>query len=93
MQLTAQGADSLGRFQVNIPGSCPCGGNTEVSVKYNSTAVRAALKKQNIDPNLPSLILKRPWEIGVTCGCYARFHRQLAHINEAVRRSTKKTSP
>lgn len=25
--------------------------------------------------------------IGLTCGCYAKFHRQIAHIQDAMRRS------
>jgi hypothetical protein len=83
MQIIASGSDSIGNFEVQIPGFCPkCNENVEVSVHYKSAAaVNRALRARGIDPNAVSLILKVPRDLGVTCGCYAAFHRQIAHID------------
>jgi hypothetical protein len=34
-------------------------------------------------------ILKDVNFIGVTCGCYAKFHRQVTHIQEAMKRAQR----
>jgi hypothetical protein len=83
MQIIASGSDSIGNFEVQIPGFCPkCNENVEVSIHYKSAAaVNRALRALRVDPDTPSLILKVPRELGVTCGCYATFHRQIAHIS------------
>jgi hypothetical protein len=84
MQMIASGSDSIGNFEVEIPGLCPrCNEGVEVCIHYKSpAAVNRALKALGIDPKLPSLILKTPQDLGVTCGCYASFQRQIAHISK-----------
>lgn len=84
MQLTASGSDSLGNWEARIPGWCPrCNDGVEVSIHYNSAAaVNKALKALGINPVTPSLLLKKERELGLTCGCYATFQRQVAHIGQ-----------
>jgi hypothetical protein len=62
MQMIASGSDSIGNFEVQIPGLCPrCNEGVEVCIHYKSpAAVNRALKALGIDPKLPSLILKTP---------------------------------
>lgn len=87
MQLTGNGSDNLGNFAVLMPGHCGvCNEDTDVVLRYHSTQAIAALKKLiGKDPKeVPSLIItvnKKIAQIGVTCGCYAKFHRQVAHIS------------
>lgn len=91
MQMIASGSDSIGNFEVEIPGLCPrCNDGVEVCIHYKSpAAVNRALKALGIDPELPSLILKIPRDLGVTCGCYASFHRQVAHISDSRKSRNK----
>jgi hypothetical protein len=96
MQMIANGSDSIGNFEVQIPGLCPnCNDRVEVSIQYRSgPAVDRALKALGIDPKTPSLILDVSKDIGVTCGCYAKFHRQIAHIsNKALKKEVDKLKP
>lgn len=81
LQFTSQGSDELGKFTVLIPGHCAsCDADTDVVIKYAVQSLGVHLRKRGIDPQTPSLVLKRKGEIGVTCGCYGKFHRQVAHI-------------
>jgi hypothetical protein len=39
---------------------------------------------ESIDPR--RTLLARGTTVGLTCGCYAKLHRQIAHIQDAMRR-------
>jgi hypothetical protein len=82
IQFTAAGKDDLGHFAIVIPGACAsCDEATDVTLKYHVRDLEKSLRDMGIDPLTPSLILKRKGMIGVTCGCYAKFQRQVAHIS------------
>jgi hypothetical protein len=90
LRLTCEGEDNLGKFTVLIPGHCgACGQDTDTSILYKG-ALKMRLKEKGIEPN--SLILfdqNKLRHIGVTCGCYAKLQRQIAHIsNKRSERST-----
>lgn len=94
IRIVSNGEDNVGKFAVSLPGKCDsCGENVDVCINYSSVAqVKRNLKQMNIDPESRSLILKRPWGIGVTCGCYGKWMRQVAHISskrEPPRKSRK----
>lgn len=83
LQFTTTGSDALGNFTVLIPGICAsCSQPTDVVLKYAVMRLGTNLRARGIDPQSPSLVLKRKREIGVTCGCYARWQRQVAHISD-----------
>lgn len=90
LKFIAEGGDGLASFEIHIPGYCnACSHQTDVSLRYHAPQLKASLAKKNIDPKTPSLIVvvnKKFAEIGVTCGCYAKFHRQLAHIGDSRKR-------
>lgn len=37
-----------------------------------------------------STILIRGYPLGLTCGCYAKLHRQIAHIQDNMKRKDKR---
>lgn len=80
MRLVCNGEDSLGKFRVDCPGHCgTCHKDTDAVVVY-TTGIWKRLKEMGVDrTKTPSLLLKTK-DIGVTCGCYAKFQRQVAHI-------------
>jgi len=89
LRIVAKGSDDLSLFKVNITGYCrTCNKAVEVSVKYSPVAIFKVLEGRGIKEG-PSLLLKPTAEIGVTCGCYAKFHRQVAHISELRRREVR----
>jgi hypothetical protein len=76
------GQDTLGRFEVSCTGSlitCECcSADVTVGVWYLEPR-----------PDVTGLtVLGNPPDpertIGVTCGCYAKLHRQLAHIKHGM---------
>lgn len=90
MSIRIRGRDSLGKFILSSGNSSGkrheqecvgCHKNTGVLVKYAPSSF-----------NLPTgidvafTILKSPNNrIGILCGCYARFHRQIAHISDNLK--------
>lgn len=95
LQFTATGRDDLGSFAVLVPGHChACSKDTDVIVRYHASQVTNNLKKKlaikdlKLAPSLILLVNGKIAEIGVTCGCYAKFHRQVAHISD-TRKSVK----
>lgn len=91
---TTTGKDDFAKFDVYTPAPSAtpycqcCTQEVEVAIKYRDTkekgitsTLRRLLGNENLKPPFSNLILKSPSRpIGVTCGCYARFHRQIAHI-------------
>jgi hypothetical protein len=68
---------------------CAVCGHYTMAIQVFTSSLEA-LQKKGIKPTdtmLVKLIDKDPY-IGIGCGCYARFHRQVAHIshNMAKRR-------
>lgn len=88
MRMIAEGSDSLASFEVLIPGTCKaCNKGVEVAILYNPSGLAAALKRLGIEVSKTRSLIVYDFknsrrEIGVTCGCYARFHRQVAHIGD-----------
>lgn len=95
LQFTASGKDDLATFAVLVPGHCKaCNTDTDVILRYHASQLRASLASLDIDPQTPSLIVvvnRKIVEIGVTCGCYAKFQRQVAHISKQRESKTKKS--
>lgn len=96
IKFTASGKDDFSTFEVSIPGHCgACDQDTDVVILYNPSGLAASLKRRGIDASKTSSLLvyneknnRRP--IGVTCGCYARWHRQVAHISDSQKRRAAK---
>lgn len=88
MKITSSGHDDLGSFEVSIPGRCDsCGIEVDVGLKYSTISLTRGLADRKIKLDTPSLIYKKGKTIGVSCGCYARFHRQVAHIERRPKRN------
>jgi hypothetical protein len=86
MQITTNGRDDLGAFTVLLPGHCAsCDTDTDVVLKYpNRQELARALEQRGIEFNFTKthvILHKSKREIGVTCGCYAKWQRQVAHIS------------
>lgn len=72
-----KGSDDFGTFRLREGKVCQACGQRGVAVIYRPKYLE--LEKEVLEA--PSLILKDSGKpIGVTCGCYAKLHRQVAHI-------------
>lgn len=79
------GEDSLGPFFLCRDTSCPvCGKNCIHTIEYKRTPKVSTYVKQ-----APSFLLKigsskggikLHRKVGINCGCYAKVHRQICHI-------------
>jgi len=73
----ARGVDSLGTFNVMDNEICPNCKHAGQIVVY-----RTKPKMSDYVRDAPSLVMKKPGRrIGFTCGCYAKLHRQIVHID------------
>lgn len=85
--MTANGKDKFGPFILDthiLP--CDVCGTVAVRLGYNGAKYKlpdGIDAKATILPNP-----QRMW-IGITCGCYAKLHRQVAHIEDAQKRAKK----
>jgi hypothetical protein len=73
----AIGRDTLGEFNVCDEAECPNCKHVGLLIWYKTKP-----KLSDYVRNAPSLILKGRRQIGLTCGCYAKLHRQITHIKE-----------
>lgn len=74
-----QGKDDFGPF-VATGGLCEvCGEVPNVCIRYNF----APRLPDGIE--LKDTIFKDREHIGILCGCYAKFHRQVAHIEDRMK--------
>lgn len=56
-----------------------CESNQAVAITYNPELVFD-------DIDVARTILRTPnGVLGITCGCYSKFHRQIAHIRDSMR--------
>lgn len=87
-----RGQDGLGKIEVHIDSSCENCGEEGPTVGYQG--LHLTLPK-GIDENDGRLIitghqikpsLRYRKFLGITCGCYAKFHRQIAHIEDRMKR-------
>lgn len=63
-----------------------CHQDVDVAIKYGGgeAGLKGIIKKYDLDPNSKTLIVKtHTLPLGVTCGCYAKWQRQLVHISHA----------
>jgi len=68
--------DDFGRFNLR-PGVCiRCGAPSEFTIKY----VPKNFKLPNEIDVKRTILKSSDNRIGIGCGCYAKFHRQIAHI-------------
>lgn len=82
------GKDDFGRFIITGGPCSHCGAAHNHTIKYAPATFQLP---GNIDEK--DTILKSTENyIGLNCGCYAKFHRQVAHIvtRQAVRESAKR---
>lgn len=77
--VTVRGEDALGRFIVGA-GKCVNCSTTGICVKYAPASF--SLTNFNIADAQNTILKDTKNRIGITCGCYAKFHRQVAHIFE-----------
>jgi hypothetical protein len=98
MQIIGRGQDPLGKFTVAMPGACevcaglhtlktvPVNARVDAVVQYD----RKPKPYKQIQPeatilNVGSLTKPRMVrQIGITCGCYGKLHRQYAHIEDSM---------
>ena len=67
-----------------------CKKKVTVAIKYTNGTVGIGvfLKARGIDWTKGNLIMKNPrYPIGIPCGCYARFQRQIVHLEGVVKRN------
>lgn len=74
-----RGTDDVGRFVISAGTCIHCHKHT-VCVKYAPKSASVA----NWNLIGPQATMIRDWKnrIGIPCGCYAKFHRQITHIFE-----------
>lgn len=92
MRLTCEGEDNLGKFTIYVPDKCQvCEKESEVGLYYRSKDSRMNLKSLGIEAEDTILYTARGTlgkgrgslkHIGITCGCYAKLQRQIAHIRD-----------
>lgn len=89
--------DSYGRakpIKVFIRPRCQhCKKPATVAVKYTNGVggIGEFLKSKGIDWTKGNLIMKNPrYPIGIPCGCYGRFQRQITHLETVVERNELK---
>jgi hypothetical protein len=86
LRIVTSGSDDLGKFHLQMPGFCSaCQTPVDACVDYRDASLRKGLG----DIKREDTILKS-LRVGVTCGCYAKFHRQVAHIRD--KQQSKKRS-
>jgi hypothetical protein len=81
LRLTCEGEDNLGKFTVFVPDKCGICGNVEAGLLYRG--IKKKVTEMGIEPN--SLIVfqnHKVLHLGITCGCYAKLQRQIAHISD-----------
>lgn len=79
------GRDDFGRFQAfPHPTQCEiCHGQEHMILQYLELKLPKGI-------DIPRTIIKDTnCLIGITCGCYAKFHRQVAHIEDAMKARLK----
>lgn len=79
------GEDKFGKFTISmrLGASCDCcGTSTSIRIGYNLNTVRLpdGIKATDTILHTPS----RMW-MGIACGCYAKFHRQVTHIQDNMK--------
>lgn len=77
--VAVHGKDDLGRF-VLVGAQCVNCREHGVCVKYAPKSFSVA--NFNIDKLEYTILKDTRNRLGVTCGCYAKFHRQITHIYE-----------
>lgn len=77
--VTVRGEDALGRFIVGA-GKCINCSTTCICVKYAPASF--SLANFNIADVGNTLLKDTKNRVGITCGCYGKFHRQVTHIFE-----------
>lgn len=97
MRITSEGRDDFGVLKVVMPERCEvCATDQDVVVVYDTASIKRTFKLFKID--LEKTIIgdqqgnrfTRIRKIGVTCGCYSKFHRQVAHIKDKMVTKGKK---
>jgi hypothetical protein len=84
-----RGADDVGKF-VMTAGICKACGRHTACVKYAPKS--ASLTNWNIVS--PEHTIIRDWSnrLGITCGCYAKFQRQIVHIFEKTEQKARRAA-
>jgi hypothetical protein len=84
-----RGSDDVGRFVISGGTCIHCRKNT-ICVKYAPKS--ASLANWNIVT--PESTIIRDWSnrLGIPCGCYAKFHRQITHIFEKTEHKHRKAA-
>lgn len=73
-----------GDFEAGRTDCDACGENTGVTIKIKKITLPEGIK-----PGKTLIAFKGPKAhkvIGISCGCYAKFHRQIAHIEDKVKK-------
>lgn len=79
----ASGHDDYGNFRIYIKDTCSKCGQLKVTMKYTQPVKLLILPDYVKEAN--GLIYKNA-PLGITCGCYAKFQRQVVHITEGRKR-------
>lgn len=81
------GKDDLGRFIIGA-GKCINCQRSGVCVKYAPKSF--SLANFNIADVANTILKDTRNRLGITCGCYAKFHRQITHIFEKTEAKAKR---
>lgn len=83
-KLPREGEDDFGEYSFVIEPCDICKATGMLGLQYfNKPRLPAGIKlKDTIHKIYPRVI-------GVSCGCYAKFHRQVAHIQDAMKSSKR----
>lgn len=85
--VVVRGEDDLGRFTITA-GHCVNCSKSGVCVKYGPKSF--SLANFNIADVQNTILRDTKNRIGITCGCYAKFHRQITHIFEKTEHKHRK---
>jgi hypothetical protein len=72
------GKDGFGRFRIRGGPCTYCGAATILCVGYHGVTLPAGIKVED------TILADKDNHLGINCGCYAKFHRQVAHIKDRM---------
>jgi hypothetical protein len=77
--VSVHGKDDFGRFIIGA-GDCINCGVTGICVKYSPRTF--SLQEWGLESPEFTILRDTKNRVGITCGCYGKFHRQVTHIYE-----------
>lgn len=105
MQIIGRGEDALGKFTIAMPGFCNICAEEKSRLQSRNPRVDAVAQYdrkpkvyKQIRPEATILnlgTLEKPRltrQIGITCGCYGKLHRQYAHMEDSMQTNRQRNA-